>query len=80
MVLLGFNWSAFEWRFTIADVAHPLLGADFLQVHSLLVDVEYKRLVDAKTFSIVPLTIFAVVAPQLSAIGASTNKYHQLLS
>ena len=36
----------FSWPFVIADVRKPLLGADFLAHHSLLVDVSKRRLVD----------------------------------
>ncbi|KAK8397547.1 hypothetical protein O3P69_004364 [Scylla paramamosain] len=34
---LNFNTRRFKWTFTIADVSRPLLGADFLRAHSLLV-------------------------------------------
>lgn len=37
--------TSFEWSFTIADVSMPILGADFLRRHYLLVDVKNKRLV-----------------------------------
>ena len=39
----------FRWIFTIADVKHPIVGADFLVHHSLLVDVKNKMLIDSAT-------------------------------
>ncbi len=39
-----------SWNFTIADVTQPILGADFLCHHRLLVDLTHRRLIDAKTF------------------------------
>ena len=80
IVPLNFNQRNFQRCFTVADVAHPLLGADFLQVHSLLVDLKGRRLVDAEMFSSVPLTISTVSAPELGTIAASSNRYHKLLA
>ena len=45
---------SFEWSLTIADVSKPILGADFLRHYGLLVDLKYKRLMDAETFLTVP--------------------------
>lgn len=42
------------WPFIIADVAHPILGADFLANFGLLVDVKNKKLIDRKTHSSTP--------------------------
>ena len=39
----------FHWVFIIADVRHPILGADFLRHYSLLVDMAHGRLVDSLT-------------------------------
>ncbi|XP_068233882.1 uncharacterized protein [Palaemon carinicauda] len=36
----------YSWPIAIGDVRHPLLGADFLAYHDLLVDVAGKRLID----------------------------------
>ena len=36
------------WRFIIADVTQPIIGADFLLQHKLLVDLEQKRLIDTR--------------------------------
>jgi hypothetical protein len=39
----------FTWRFVVADVTQPLIGADFLSHYGLLVDCKYKRLLDGVT-------------------------------
>ena len=39
----------FRWVFTIADVRHPILGADFLRSYNLLVDMRRRRLTDSLT-------------------------------
>ena len=39
----------FRWVFVIADVKHPILGADFLRRYLLHVDVAHNRLSDAVT-------------------------------
>ncbi|XP_068234146.1 uncharacterized protein [Palaemon carinicauda] len=39
----------YSWPFAIANVRHPLLGADFLAHRGLLIDVAGKRLIDTGT-------------------------------
>jgi hypothetical protein len=41
----------FTWRFMVADVTHPLIGADFLSHFGLLVDCRNNRLLDGTTLS-----------------------------
>ena len=79
IVPLSFNHRNFQWCFTVADVTHPILGADFLQAHSLLFNFKGRRLMNAETFSSVPLSISMVTAPELGTIAASSDKYHKLL-
>ena len=45
----------YRWDFVVAEVTRPLLGADFLRAHSLLVDLNTKQLIYANTFSSTPL-------------------------
>ena len=40
---------SFRWVFVIADVKHPILGADFLRKYNLLVDMRRHRLTDSLT-------------------------------
>ena len=53
---LHFASNSYQWKFVIAEVSRPLLGADFLRSNSLLVDVKGKRLVDAVSYHSVPLS------------------------
>ena len=39
----------FPWIFIVADVKHPILGADFLKHFNLLVDIKHKQLSDSLT-------------------------------
>lgn len=49
---LGFR-RVFPWTFVVADVTRPIIGADFLEHFSLLVDMKNKKLIDQlTTFSI----------------------------
>ena len=43
--------------FIIADVRHPLLGADFLSHYSLMIDVARHRLLNIDSFTSTPLCI-----------------------
>lgn len=40
---------AFRWLFILADVQQPILGADFLAKHKLLIDLNGRRLIDQLT-------------------------------
>ena len=61
-------------------MTRPLLGADFLRSHSLLVDLKGRRLVDAAIFHSAPLNPSAFPAPHLGAISTSTDQYDSLLA
>lgn len=39
----------FRWVFIVADVKHPILGADFLSRYNLLVDMRHSKLTDSLT-------------------------------
>ena len=69
---------AYTWRFVIADVPKPIIGADFLAFYGLLVDVRGRRLVDQLT----SLTAKGHVAkgnlPGVKTI-AGTSIYHEQL-
>ncbi len=39
----------FQWTFIVADVKHPILGADFLGHFNLLINVKHRCLVDTLT-------------------------------
>uniref|UniRef100_A0A1X7V413 Integrase catalytic domain-containing protein n=1 Tax=Amphimedon queenslandica TaxID=400682 RepID=A0A1X7V413_AMPQE len=45
---IGFR-RPFRWVFILADVRQPIIGADFLKSHNLLVDMRNKHLIDSVT-------------------------------
>ena len=65
----------YKWSFIIADVARPLLGADFLRSKSLLVDLTHKRLIDATTFASGPIVRSNIPAPHLNAITITKGHF-----
>lgn len=77
---LNFNSWRFKWIFTIADVSQPLLGADFLRAHSLLVDMKGKRLVNSETFESMTLRHADYIAPHLDSVTFSDNDYARILA
>ena len=46
---LQFSNQSYTWKFLLADVNLPLIGADFLSHYELLVDVANRRLVDSQS-------------------------------
>ena len=66
----------YKWPFLIADVKIPLLGADFLAHHGLLVDVRRKRLLEVETYRTHHLTS----GPNLTGVCSVTlHEYSCLL-
>ncbi|XP_068250166.1 uncharacterized protein [Palaemon carinicauda] len=59
----------YSWPFIITDVKHPLVGADSLAHHGLLVDVAGKRLIDTGTCRTYPLRAGPGITP-ISAVVA----------
>lgn len=39
----------FQWSFVLADIARPILGADFLQQFGIIIDIKNGRLIDSIT-------------------------------
>ena len=54
---LSINGRKYVWKFLVADVTQPLLGADFLCSNTLMVDVKGQRLVDPTTYTSLPLFV-----------------------
>ena len=42
------------WKFQVADVTQPIIGADFLLQHKLLVDLDQKHLIDTQNGARIP--------------------------
>ena len=74
------NARRFKWTFTIADVSQPLLGADILREHALLVDMKGRRLIDSKMFESMELHCALLPAPQLGSVTASDNEFARILA
>lgn len=60
----------YRWTFIIADVRQPILGADFLSKHNLLVDIRQKKLVDGVTGLITPGKMTNSDIPTVKTVNA----------
>ena len=69
----------FVWRFIIANVDKPIIGADFMAHYGLLVDCKNKCLVDTITTLVTPGTITNCAQVSIKAISGKTE-FHCLLS
>lgn len=70
---------AFRWLFTIADVQQPILGADFLANHKLLIDLNGRRLVDQVTNLSTRGNLSSSTEPTVKTI-VDNCPYYELLS
>lgn len=70
---------AFKWNFIIADVSKPILGADFLKHHHLIVDIKNRRLIDGKTHLTTNAQICAANIPTVRSIDVQ-DAYHNILA
>ena len=70
----------YQWPCILAAVSRPLLGADFLRHHSLLVNIHGQQLVHARTFATVPLCSSKVAALHLESIAQADDSYGRLLA
>ena len=80
VVTIDLPQGKFKWTFVIANVAQPLLGADFLRAHSLLVDMKHQHLVNAQLFTSIPMEKVPGLSPQLNALSLEQNAFAQLLA
>ena len=79
-VTVCFNGHQFSWDFIIASVSVPILGADFLCAHRLLVDVANRRLIDSVSFDTYPCTVGGPGPPALANMLATGDVYQRLLA
>ena len=68
----------YDVSFIVADVTRPILGADFLREHNLLVDLRGGRLVDPVNFRSVLGS--PVTAHYVSPVLLPQNRFEQLLA
>ena len=77
--VIHLNGRAYSARLITANVQQPLLGADFLRRHNLIVDIRGQRLIEADTFSSVPCTIDKVSYDDLAPVDTNTNSFRKIL-
>ena len=69
----------YVWKFIIADVSKPILGADFLKHHQLIVDLKNRRLIDGITSLNVCVPVRVSNVPTVRSIDMSQS-YHDILA
>ncbi|XP_076659997.1 uncharacterized protein LOC143363272 [Halictus rubicundus] len=69
----------FSWRFVIADVTTPIIGADFLSHYGLLVDMRAKKLIGGVTTLSAAGRIVTCCADSVKAISGEST-YHRILA
>lgn len=69
----------FKWKFIVADVSKPIIGADFLNYHQLVVDLTYRRLIDGVTNLKIQAPICASSTPTIRSIDVQQS-YHDILA
>lgn len=67
------------WRFVVADVTKPIIGVDFLNYYSLIVDCRNRRLIDNLTS--IASTATAANCKDVSSVKVVTgeSRYHKIL-
>ena len=70
----------FRWIFVIADVAMPIIGADFLRNFGLIVDMDRHRLSDSSTNSEVKGCTVDQPALCLTLLPLSQNSFQAILN
>ncbi|KAI5724764.1 hypothetical protein M8J77_006869 [Diaphorina citri] len=63
----------FTWRFVVADVSKPIIGADFLHYHNLLVDLRNQRLLDGTTYLTVQGHVAESNIPSVKTVNAASR-------
>lgn len=78
MLNLGLR-RTFTWRFVVAEVLRPIIGADFLSFYGLLVDLCNNRLVDGVTNLTVRGQCARCSTPSVKTVTV-VLQYHELLA
>ena len=65
---VNYNGKRYTWKFLVADVSIPIIGADFLSYFSLAVDVRNKRLLQIER----PILKYGASSPQSLAAPISS--------
>ncbi|XP_014768969.1 uncharacterized protein LOC106868296 [Octopus bimaculoides] len=71
----------FQWVFVVAEIPHPILGADFLDNFNLLIDVRRQRLVDGSmSLSTSAKTTTNAVLSSSFFVATAGDAFHSLLA
>lgn len=68
----------FKWKFIMADVEKPIIGADFLYSHRLTIDLHNKRLIDQSTGMSTKGRVSTISVHTISTIPANCPYAHLL--
>lgn len=71
---------SYRWTFIIADVRQPILGADFLVHHNLMVDLKGRRLIDQVTNLQVTGNVTQSTQQTIKTLTNSDDPIHKLIS
>lgn len=69
----------FKWNFIVAKVSKPIIGADFLEHHQLIVDLKNRRLIDSVTNLSSNSFVRATNIPTIRSIDVHKS-YHDILA
>lgn len=69
----------YRWTFIVADITQPILGADFLEKHNILVDIRNKRLIDGTTGLQENVKFMKSSTPTLRTVNLAEN-YEDMLA
>ena len=69
----------YTWKFIVADVQQPIIGADFLIHYSLLVDLRSLCLRDMRTSLAIPASLSSITPLSLNRVDEVHNDYTKLL-
>ena len=72
---------AYTWRFVVAEVSKPIIGADFLKFYNLLVDLRNHCLLDGLTSLSTSAKLAGKAADNIASVKAvcGDSEYHDLL-
>ena len=74
-IQLRFAGHTYSWSFRLAQVTQPLLGADFLAHHHLLVDVAGQRLLVTDSYSTTPLSTSPATHITVCSVDSSWSRH-----
>ncbi|GBM51146.1 hypothetical protein AVEN_2497-1 [Araneus ventricosus] len=69
---------SFIWSYLVADVSDPIIGADFLELFELLIDVRNRRLLDGRTSLFVEGMVKRTESLGLTLV-ANNSPFHSIL-